>query len=66
MTTTVPDRLLTTGEAAHALSVTPMTLRTWHYKELLKAVRLPGGHFRIPESEIERLKRGVAARVPHE
>lgn len=66
MVSTVPDRLLTTCEAAQVLNVTPMTLRTWHYKGLLRAVRLPGGHFRIPESEIERLKRGIAAGVAHE
>jgi putative resolvase len=66
MTTTVLDRLLTTGEAAQVLNVTAMTLRTWHYKGLLKAVRLPSGHFRIPESEIERLRRGVAEGVFNE
>jgi excisionase family DNA binding protein len=63
MAPTTPDKLLSTGEAAQVLNVTPMTLRSWHYKGLINAVRLPGGHFRIPESEINRLKCGVAEAV---
>ncbi len=60
MVSPVQDKLLTTGESAKELHVTSMTIRTWYYKGLLKAVRLPGGHLRVPASEVERLKCVVA------
>jgi|SRR5579862_2550347 len=48
-------RLLTPREAAQVLGVGYTTLKQWIYKKKLKTVRTPGGHHRIPESEIDRL-----------
>jgi excisionase family DNA binding protein len=53
------DRFLTTGEVAEELHVTPMTLRTWYHRGLVQAIRLPSGHLRIPQSELDRLKSGL-------
>jgi excisionase family DNA binding protein len=60
------EPLLSTGEAAQLLNVTPMTLRTWFHRGLLQAIRLPGGHLRISESEIARLRDGLPLEIPHE
>lgn len=47
--------LLTTTEAAEVLRVTSQTIRDWVRANRLKAVELPGGHLRIPQSEIDRI-----------
>jgi excisionase family DNA binding protein len=62
--TLIKERLLTTGEVALALHVSPMPLRSWYHRGLLHAVRLPGGHFRIPASEVIRLKNGLPLEAP--
>jgi molybdopterin-binding protein len=46
------------SEAARALGVSYPTLKQWIYKKKIRAQRTPGGHYRIPRSEIERLLRG--------
>jgi excisionase family DNA binding protein len=53
-------KLLTTSAAADALGVTAQTIRRWIEAGQIKAVALPSGHFRIPQSEIDRLL-GAAA-----
>jgi excisionase family DNA binding protein len=50
-----PDRLLTTGEAAEILSVSPSTVINYADAGLLKAFRLPGGHRRFRRSDVEAL-----------
>jgi molybdopterin-binding protein len=42
-------------EAAEALGVSYQTIKLWIYKKKLKSTTTPGGHHRIPRSEIERL-----------
>jgi len=42
-------------EAAGALRVSYPTLKQWIYRGKIRSVRTPGGHHRIPRSEIERL-----------
>lgn len=46
---------LTPAEAAEALGVTYQTVKQWIYRKKIRSVRTPGGHHRIPPSEIARL-----------
>ncbi len=47
--------LLAPREAAKILSVSYPTLKQWIYRGKIKTAKTPGGHHRIPESEIDRL-----------
>jgi molybdopterin-binding protein len=49
------QRLLAPREAAHILGISYPTLKQWIYRHKLKTVKTPGGHHRVPESEIDRL-----------
>ncbi|HEY4977703.1 MAG TPA: helix-turn-helix transcriptional regulator [Candidatus Acidoferrum sp.] len=49
------QRLLAPREAANILGVSYPTLKQWIYHKKLKTVKTPGGHHRVPESEIDRL-----------
>lgn len=44
-----------TNEAARVLGVSPVTVWRWCRLGKIKAWRTPGGHYRIPREEIERL-----------
>lgn len=46
--------LLKPQEAARLMSVSYPTLKQWIYNGKVHSVRTPGGHHRIPRSEIER------------
>lgn len=46
---------LTPAAAAKLLGVSYQTVKQWIYKKRIRSVRTPGGHHRIPESEIRRL-----------
>jgi molybdopterin-binding protein len=46
---------LTPAEAARALGVSYPTIKQWIYKKKIRSVLTPGGHHRIPRSEIARL-----------
>ncbi len=46
--------LLTPREAADALGISYPTVKQWIYKRKLRTVTTPGGHHRIPASEIDR------------
>jgi molybdopterin-binding protein len=50
----LPERL-TPAEAADALGVSYATVKQWIYRRKIRSVRTPGGHHRIPASEIARL-----------
>jgi molybdopterin-binding protein len=50
---------LTPAEAAKLLGVSYQTVKQWIYRKRIRSVRTPGGHHRIPASEIRRL--GAAA-----
>jgi molybdopterin-binding protein len=43
------------SEAARLLSLSRPTLMQWIRAERIKSVRTPGGHYRIPQSEISRV-----------
>ena len=49
------QRLLAPREAANILGISYPTLKQWIYHKKLKTVKTPGGHHRVPESEIDRL-----------
>jgi molybdopterin-binding protein len=51
----VTQRLLAPREAASILGISYPTLKQWIYRNKLKTVKTPGGHHRVPESEIDRL-----------
>ena len=47
--------LLHVPEAARELGVSYPTLKQWIYKRKIRTVTTPGGHHRVPRSEIDRL-----------
>jgi len=49
------QRLLPPREAANILGISYPTLKQWIYRGKLKTAKTPGGHHRVPESEIDRL-----------
>ena len=50
------QRLLAPREAANILGISYPTLKQWIYRGKIKTAKTPGGHHRVPESEIDRLK----------
>lgn len=52
--------------AAEMLGISYQTLKLWIYQEKIRSVQTPGGHHRIPRSEIARLvgARKLAALTP--
>jgi molybdopterin-binding protein len=50
----VHSKLFTARDAAQVLGVSYPTLKQWIYKHKLRTVKTPGGHHRIPESELDR------------
>lgn len=50
---------LTPAEAAKVLGVSYPTVKQWIYKKRIRSVVTPGGHHRIPRSELTRM--GAAA-----
>jgi molybdopterin-binding protein len=49
------QKFLAPREAANILGISYPTLKQWIYHGKLKSVKTPGGHHRVPESEIDRL-----------
>jgi molybdopterin-binding protein len=47
--------MLTPRETALRLGISYPTVKQWLYQGKLKAVKTPGGHYRIPESELDGL-----------
>ena len=45
--------LLSPREAALRLGISYPTIKQWLYRGKLKAVKTPGGHYRIPEAELD-------------
>ena len=54
-------KLYTPRDAAQVLGISYASLKQWIYQGKLKSVQTPGGHHRIPESEIDRLLPRVAS-----
>ena len=51
----ITKKLFTIPEAADKFTVSTRTIKRWYEQGLISLVRLPGGHFRVPASEITRL-----------
>jgi molybdopterin-binding protein len=49
------EQLLRLRDAAVQLNVSYPTIKQWIYHRKLRAVQTPGGHYRVPQSEIDRL-----------
>jgi len=49
------QRLLPPREAANILGISYPTLKQWIYRKKIQTVKTPGGHHRVPESEIDRM-----------
>jgi molybdopterin-binding protein len=49
------DSLLTPREAALRLGISYPTIKQWLYRGKIKAIRTPGGHYRIPEAALDGL-----------
>lgn len=47
--------VLSPREAALRLGISYPTMKQWIYRGKIKAVRTPGGHYRIPEAELDGL-----------
>jgi molybdopterin-binding protein len=49
------EDLLKPREAAVELRISFPTIKQWIYKKKIRSIRTPGGHHRIPQSEVDRL-----------
>jgi molybdopterin-binding protein len=49
------EMLFKPRDAARLLGVSYPALKQWVYKRKLRTVKTPGGHHRIPQSEVDRL-----------
>ncbi len=58
------SRFLTIDEVAARLRVAPLTIRRWLQGGRIHGAQIggPRGHWRIPESELERIERGEEPR----
>src|SRR4030095_3509042 len=63
--TTSSQGPFTAAEAARRLGVSHQTLKQWIYKKRIRSVPTPGGHHRIPRSEVVRLAGVAGAAAPH-
>lgn len=51
----IEEPLLRPRDAAVQLQISYPTIKQWIYNQKLRVVKTPGGHYRIPQSEIDRL-----------
>lgn len=49
------EQLLKLRDAALELQISFPTIKQWIYKKRIRSVQTPGGHHRIPQSEVDRL-----------
>jgi molybdopterin-binding protein len=49
------ETLLRPRDAAVQLQISYPTIKQWIYRRKLRAFKTPGGHYRIPQTEIDRL-----------
>jgi molybdopterin-binding protein len=59
-----PRGPFTPAEAAEMLGVSYQTIKQWIYRKRIRSVRTPGGHHRIPASEIRRLGASAPSTSP--
>jgi excisionase family DNA binding protein len=63
-----PEReaVLSPREAALQLRISFPTIKQWIYAHKIRSVKTPGGHHRIPQSEVDRLLYRTRARTAPE
>ena len=59
-----PTKMYPVRHACKVLGVSYPALKQWIYKGKIKTVKTPGGHHRIPETEIDRLLPATPQRGP--
>jgi molybdopterin-binding protein len=59
-----PQKFYPVRHACKVLGVSYPALKQWIYKGKLKTIKTPGGHHRIPATEIDRLLPAVSQRGP--
>lgn len=52
---TASGAVLRLRDAAVQLQISYPTIKQWIYNRKLRAIKTPGGHYRIPQSEVDRL-----------
>ena len=60
----MPRLFYSTGQVARQLGTTPAAIRVLCENRLIAAETSPGGHWRVPASEVERLKRDGLPAIP--
>jgi molybdopterin-binding protein len=60
------EELLLPREAAMQLRISFPTIKQWIYSRKIRSVKTPGGHHRIPQSEVDRLLFRTRARTAPE
>ncbi len=55
------EKLLTPREAASRLGISYPTIKQWLYRGRLQGMRTPGGHYRIPEIEVQTILRSTSS-----
>lgn len=50
------ENIFSISKAARYLGVTPLTLRNWQKKGLIKSFRTPGGHRRFRKITLDKIK----------
>jgi molybdopterin-binding protein len=53
-------------EAAEQIGISYPTIKQWIYSGKIRSIQTPGGHHRIPASEVERLSGHSASPIGHE
>jgi len=51
----IPVQLITPRDACVQLGISFPTIKQWIYKKKIRSVQTPGGHHRIPQTEVDRL-----------
>ena len=64
MFTHMPSLFYSTGQVARQLGTTPAAIRLLCENRLIAAETSPGGQWRVPASEVERLKRDGLPAIP--
>jgi molybdopterin-binding protein len=49
------EQLLKPRDAAVQIGISFPTIKQWIYRRKIRSVRTPGGHHRVPQSEVDRL-----------
>lgn len=58
--------LLTPRAAAEKLGISYPTIKQWLYRGKIRAVKTPGGHYRIPAAEVQSFLPAAAPKAPRE